>query len=67
MAADLLLLTADEVARNGAFQKILRPEVFLNAPLQSSICRALRWTPRQPSPEGMTDLTEREPAQCRSL
>jgi hypothetical protein len=26
---------ADEVARNGAFGKILRPEVFPNAPLHS--------------------------------
>jgi hypothetical protein len=32
MAADMLLLEADEVARNGAFGKILRPEVFPNAP-----------------------------------
>ena len=34
MAADLLLFRADEVARNGAFRKILRPEVFPDAPLQ---------------------------------
>ena len=34
MASDMLLLVADEVARNGAFGKILRPEVFPNAPLQ---------------------------------
>jgi len=34
MAAELLLLRADEVARNGAFRKILRPEVFPDAPLQ---------------------------------
>ena len=33
LATDMLLLRADEVARNGAFGKILRPEVFLNAPL----------------------------------
>src|ERR1017187_3043850 len=34
MASDMLLLVADEVARNGAFGKILRPEVFTNAPLR---------------------------------
>ena len=34
MAVNMLLLGADEVARNGAFGKILRPEVFPNAPLQ---------------------------------
>jgi hypothetical protein len=34
MARDMLLLRADEVARNGAFGKILRPEVFPDAPLQ---------------------------------
>src|ERR1017187_9841536 len=34
MACQLLLLRADEVARNGAFRKILRPEVFPDAPLQ---------------------------------
>ncbi len=39
MAADMLLLGADEVARNGAFGKQLRPEVFPNAPLQNSVCR----------------------------
>jgi hypothetical protein len=33
MATDMLLLKADEVARNGAFGKILRPEVFPDAPL----------------------------------
>jgi hypothetical protein len=33
MAANLLLLLVDEVARNGAFRKILRPEVFPDAPL----------------------------------
>ena len=31
----MLLLGADEVARNGAFGKLLRPEVFPSAPLQS--------------------------------
>jgi hypothetical protein len=39
MAADMLLLGADEVARNGAFGKKLRPEVFPDAPLQCSVCR----------------------------
>ena len=34
MVPDMLLLGADEVARNGAFGKILRPEVFPDAPLQ---------------------------------
>jgi hypothetical protein len=34
MVPDMLLLRADEVARNGAFGKILRPEVFPDAPLQ---------------------------------
>src|ERR1700730_15818527 len=34
MAPDMLLSRADEVARNGAFGKILRPEVFPDAPLQ---------------------------------
>ena len=34
MAADMLLLKPDEVARNGALRTILRPEVFPNAPLQ---------------------------------
>src|ERR1039458_975672 len=34
MASDMLLVGADEVARNGAFGKILRPEVFPDAPLQ---------------------------------
>jgi hypothetical protein len=33
MAPDMLLLGADEVARNGVFGKKLRPEVFPNAPL----------------------------------
>jgi len=33
----MLLLVLDEVARNGAFGKILRPEVFPNAPLQYSV------------------------------
>ena len=32
MASDMLLPGADEVARNGAFGKSLRPEVFPNAP-----------------------------------
>jgi len=41
MASDMLLLEADEVARNGAFGKLLRPEVFPNAPLQ-----ILRRSPR---------------------
>jgi len=36
MAPDMLLLKPDEVARNGAFGKQLRPEVFPNAPLQFS-------------------------------
>ena len=35
MARDMLLLVVDEVARNGAFGKILRPEVFPGAPLHS--------------------------------
>jgi hypothetical protein len=35
MASDMLLLVADEVARNGAFGKSLRPEVFPNAPCNS--------------------------------
>jgi hypothetical protein len=44
MAADLLLFRADEVARNGAFRKILRPEVFPDAPLHSAVVdRALRF------------------------
>ena len=52
MAPDMLLLGPDEVARNGAFGKSLRPEVFPNAPLHSPFVeqRALRsisW----PSPE----------------
>jgi hypothetical protein len=64
MAADLLLLEPDEVARNGAFWKILRPEVFPDAPLQFPFGRALRWVPRQPSPEATADLTERERAEC---
>jgi hypothetical protein len=34
MARDMHLLVADEVARNGAFGKKLRPEVFPDAPLQ---------------------------------
>jgi hypothetical protein len=34
VASQLLLFRADEVARNGASRKILRPEVFPNAPLQ---------------------------------
>jgi hypothetical protein len=34
MASDMLIYGADEVARNGAFGKILRPEVFSDAPLQ---------------------------------
>jgi len=38
MAAHMLLIRPDEVARNGAFRTILRPEVFPNAPLQSSGC-----------------------------
>src|SRR5271165_6276052 len=36
MATDMLLVESDEVARNGAFGKILRPEVFPNAPLHTS-------------------------------
>jgi hypothetical protein len=32
MVPNMLLFKADEVARNGAFGKILRPEVFPNAP-----------------------------------
>jgi hypothetical protein len=34
MASNLLLVGPDEVARNGAFWKSLRPEVFPDAPLQ---------------------------------
>jgi len=34
LAVELLLFRADEVARNGALRKILRPEVFPSAPLQ---------------------------------
>jgi hypothetical protein len=34
MALHMLLVRTDEVARNGAFGKILRPEVFPDAPLQ---------------------------------
>ena len=34
MALEMLLYGTDEVARNGAFGKILRPEVFSDAPLQ---------------------------------
>jgi hypothetical protein len=37
MAPDMHLLGTDEVARNGAFRRILRPEVFPDAPLQSSV------------------------------
>ena len=44
MATEMLPLGADEVARNGAFGKKLRPEVFPNAPLQYSVCRP-RCTP----------------------
>src|SRR5258708_5810208 len=47
MADNMLLLKADEVARNGAFGKILRPEVFPNAPcisLSPFSCR-LKCTP----------------------
>ena len=40
MAADLLRVMADEVARNGAFRKKLRPEVFPGAPLQSALAPA---------------------------
>lgn len=36
MASDLLNSKTDEVARNGAYWKILRPEVFPGAPLQSA-------------------------------
>jgi hypothetical protein len=52
MATDMLILGADEVARNGASWKILRPEVFPNAPLHYSVCcqGALRPVSR-PSPE----------------
>jgi hypothetical protein len=32
MVPNMHLFKADEVARNGAFGKILRPEVFPNAP-----------------------------------
>ena len=34
MAPYMLLLGTDEVARNGALRKSLRPEVFPDAPLQ---------------------------------
>jgi len=44
MAPDMLLLGADEVARNGAFRRILRPEVFPDAPLHL-LRLSLRWTP----------------------
>ena len=44
MAPDMLLPRADEVARNGAFGKILRPEVFPDAPLQ------LRLSPKYTPP-----------------
>jgi hypothetical protein len=44
MAADLLLLLVDEVARNGAFRKILRPEVFPDAPLHSPSSGALHFS-----------------------
>lgn len=33
MATQMLIFSQDEVARNGAFGKILRPEVFPDAPL----------------------------------
>jgi hypothetical protein len=40
MAFHMHINKTDEVARNGAFGKILRPEVFPDAPLQKdSICR----------------------------
>ena len=35
LATNMLLFRQDEVARNGAFGKLLRPEVFRNAPLHS--------------------------------
>ena len=41
MAIDLLLFSADEVARNGALGKKLRPEVFPDAPLHFSYRQAL--------------------------
>jgi hypothetical protein len=44
MAANLLLLLVDEVARNGAFRKILRPEVFPDAPLHSPSSGALHFS-----------------------
>jgi hypothetical protein len=34
MASNMHINKTDEVARNGAFGKILRPEVFPDAPLQ---------------------------------
>jgi hypothetical protein len=48
MASDMLPLTADEVARNGAFGKKLRPEVFPNAPCILRYTTKLRPFPGPP-------------------
>ena len=65
MASDMLLLMADEVARNGAFGKILRPEVFPDAPLHSLwvlCCKAYSAQVPRPSPRILlARRTTREP------
>src|ERR1019366_10426660 len=49
----MLLIRADEVARNGALRRLLRPEVFPYAPLQYYVCRQAAFRPvSRPSPEG---------------
>ena len=58
MVPDMLLLRADEVARNGAFGKILRPEVFPDAPLQ------LRLSPKY-TPLGFPALPQKVLPQMR--
>ena len=54
----MLLFRADEVARNGAFGKILRPEVFPDAPLQ------LRLSPKY-SPLSFPALPPESPPKMR--
>ena len=45
MAPDMHVKQTDEVARNGAFGKILRPEVFPDAPLQKKTPFVTKVTP----------------------
>jgi hypothetical protein len=56
MVPDMLLLRTDEVARNGAFGKILRPEVFPDAPLQLRL--SPKYTPfgSPPSPRKSSQM-----------